>query len=94
MATSAPMRHPRLSSEEIVRLGKEIYEHDLRQQVEPENVGRFLVVDVETKDYEIDDEDVKASLRLLERHPGAALFGLRIGYPAAYRLGGPLRGAR
>ena len=85
------MRHPRVSSEEIVARGKKLYETELRNKVESGNIGRFLVVDVETGDYEIDDEDVRASLRLLDRNPGAAVFGIRIGHPVAYRIGSGFR---
>lgn len=85
------MSHPRISSHEIVQRGKKLYDDKIKSDVEQGNVGRFLVVDVESGDYEIDDEDVKASLRLLDRHPGAPIYGLRIGFPVAYRFGGPLR---
>jgi hypothetical protein len=47
-----------------------------------------VLIDVETGDYEIDREDLDATNRILARRPDAVLYGLRIGYPAAYRLGG------
>jgi hypothetical protein len=50
--------------------------------------GHFLIVDILSGDYEIDEEDLAASNRLLARRPNGVLYGLRIGYPAAYRLGG------
>jgi hypothetical protein len=55
--------------------------------VEAGNIGKFLVLDIESGDYEIDDEDEKASRRILARHPEGVLYGLRIGFAAAYRLG-------
>jgi hypothetical protein len=42
--------------------------------------------------YEIDREDLAATERLLARNPHAMTYGLRIGYEAAYELGGHLRG--
>lgn len=81
----------RIPEEEIDRLGEELYEARLRSIVEtPENLGREIVIDVETGDYEIDTDGLAASLRLLARHPGAALYGARIGYNAVYTLGGVL----
>lgn len=74
---------------EIVRLGKERYERDLRMLVEPIHKGRFLVVDVVTGDYEIADTDRGASAQAKARNPDAVLFGVRIGYPTAYRIGRP-----
>jgi hypothetical protein len=85
------MGHPRFSLEEIGRRGQELYEQSIRPQVETEeNVGKQIVIDIETGDYEIDDDGLAASRRLLAKHPGAALYGARIGYNAVYTLGGVL----
>jgi hypothetical protein len=82
--------HPRFSSEEIGRRGQKWYEKSIRDKVEtPENIGKLLSIDIETGDYEIgDDSDLEAPLRLHARHPGAAVYTLRIGYDAAVSLGG------
>lgn len=76
-----------LSNEEIARLGLERYTRDIQARVEAESSGRFLVLDVITGDYEIDEDDLTASDRLLARRPDALLYGIRIGHPAAYRIG-------
>jgi hypothetical protein len=76
------------TTEEIARRGREVYEREIRREVEPEYRGRFLALDVESGDYEIADDDLDASERLLERRPDALLYGLRIGEAAAYRIGG------
>jgi hypothetical protein len=81
----------RISEEEIDRRGEALYQNHVRPLVEtPENIGREIVIDVETGDYEIDADGMAASRRLLARHPGAALYGARIGYDAVYTLGGVL----
>ncbi len=53
-------------------------------------MGRFLVVDVTTGDYEIADEDLEASERLLKRRPDALLYDQPIGEPGrpSARIGG------
>jgi hypothetical protein len=85
------MGHSRFSLEEIGRRGQELYERAIRPLVETkENVGKQIVIDIETGDYEIDEDGLAASRRLLAKHPGAALFGARIGYNAVYTLGGVL----
>ena len=85
------MPHPRLSDVEIDRRGQEVYEQFIRRKVETvENIGKQIVIDVETGDYEIDSDGLVASRRLLVKHPDAALFGARIGYDAVYALGGAL----
>jgi len=85
------MPHSRVPSEEIDRSGKEIYERDLRALVEiDDNIGKQIVIDIETGEYEIDDSGLDASLRMLKRKPDAALYGARIGYDAVYTFGGTL----
>ncbi len=88
------MGHPRLSDEEIDRRGEALYDQRIRSLVEtPTNLGKQIVIDVETGEYEIDRDGLAASLRILARHPGAALYGLRIGYDVVYSLGGVLSSA-
>ena len=87
------MPHPTLTAEEIARRGEEIYTRDLRARLETEeNQGKFLIIDITTGDYEIDREDLAATERLLARNPNTMTYGLRIGYEAAYELGGHLLG--
>jgi hypothetical protein len=82
------MGHPRYSTEEIVRRGEELYESGIRAKVEQGNTGKILVIDIETGDYEIDDDHLQATRRALAKHPGAALYSLRIGYPSLGKIGG------
>ena len=85
------MPHSRFRNEEIDQRGQEWYDHHIRALVETqENIGKQIVIDIETGDYEIDENGLKASRRLLAKHAGAALYGLRIGYNAVYTIGGVL----
>ena len=77
-----------LTKEEIGVIGRRIYAEQLRDKVEEEHRGQFLVLDIDSGDYEIDKRHIQASLRLLERRPEGTLYGLRIGYPATSRLSG------
>jgi hypothetical protein len=77
-----------LSATEIEALGEAIYANKIPSNVESSNIGWFLVLDVDSGDYEIDKEDVIATKRLLARLPETTVYGLRVGYPSAYRLGG------
>jgi hypothetical protein len=85
------MPHSRLSDEEIDKRGQDLYDEAIRDKVEtPDNIGKQIVIDVETGDYEIDEDGLEASMRLLSRNPDAALLGLRIGFNAVYAIGGVL----
>ena len=71
----------------IAARGKEIYQQQIREKVEPQHRGKFLSVDIETGDYEIDTDDLSPSLRLLAKRPEAVIYSLRIGFRAAHRIG-------
>ncbi len=75
------------------RRAQELYAR-LRPEIErPENIGKLIVMDVESGDYEIDAAGIETSRRLQNRHPGATLYALRIGYKAVETLGGILERA-
>jgi hypothetical protein len=75
---------------EVGRLAHELYGR-LRKQVEtPENIGKMITIDVDTGDFEIDEKGIESSFRLQAKHPGARLFGIRIGYRTAEAIGGVL----
>lgn len=85
------MPHPRYPSGEISRIGAELYANRIRAQVETEeNIGKLISIDIETGDYEIGDDPIETANRLFARHPGAAIYGARIGYDAVYAVGGTL----
>jgi hypothetical protein len=81
------MRDRTYTTEEVVRDGREIYEREVRARVEVAYDGEFVVVDVTTGDWEVDEDDVAASERALTRNPDAVLYFARVGRRAAYRLG-------
>ncbi|MEH2080639.1 MAG: hypothetical protein V7K89_11705 [Nostoc sp.] len=85
------MSHPTLSSQEVARCGKELYQKSIRAKVETqENIGKIISINVETGDYKIGDDLVETSLRLRSKQTNAALWGERIGFDAVYAVGGTL----
>lgn len=62
------MSYSRVPEEEIVPRGREIYERDIRPRLGPEHEGKFVVIDVETGDYEVSD-DGEAFGRAEEKRP-------------------------
>ena len=59
----------------------------LQSKVEPRHNGKFLAIDIETEDYEIDTQGTAAINRLLSKHPNAVIYLVRIGHQTAYQLG-------
>jgi hypothetical protein len=78
---------PRYSKEEFARRGDAIYERDIQPLVEPMHNGKFVVIDIETGDFEIDAEELVAFDRLYARHPDAQPWLRRIGSKYAHRFG-------
>lgn len=82
------MAQPRYTRDEIVERGQALYDQQIRGKVEPEHNGKFLVLDIETGDYEVDTDSRAAFDRADAKRPGAPFYILRVGYPTAVRLGG------
>ncbi|WP_068816475.1 hypothetical protein [Phormidesmis priestleyi] len=81
------VRQPRYSKEEFARRGDEIYESQVRQQVEEGNHGKIVAIDIETGAFEVADDSLSAAKQLLKRLPEAQIFGIRIGHRAVHRFG-------
>jgi hypothetical protein len=78
-----------LSHEEVGYRAKQMYESGIRQQVESdENIGKMVIIDIETGNYAVDKNGLHAALHLGEKNPNARLFGIRIGYNFAASLSG------
>ncbi len=81
----------KLTPDEVVDQGEAIYRERLQAHLEPGNNGKFLVIDINTGDYEMGDDHSATLKRALAKWPDAVLCGLKIGYPATARLSGRLR---
>ena len=77
-------------SEEIARLGDEIYERDVRKQVVADHDGEYVAIDVESGKWAVADEVARRCReRLREKQPEAIdVWLLRVGYRAVGSLGG------
>lgn len=78
-----------LSSEEVAKRAYQLYEGEIRQKVETEeNIGKMVIINIETGDYEVDETGLQAAKNLQVKSPYARLFGIRIGYNVAASFGG------
>jgi hypothetical protein len=81
------VRQLRYSKEEFARRGDEIYEAQVRQQVEEGNHGKIVAIDIETEAFEVAKDSLTASDILLAKHPDAQIWFVRIGHRAVHRVG-------
>jgi hypothetical protein len=82
------VRQPRYSKEEFARRGDEIYESQVRSQVEEGNHRKIVAIDLETGDFEVDASEIAACDRLEARCPDAQIWVVRIGSRHVRRFGG------
>ena len=82
-------------AEEAARLGKEIYERDIRAQVEVDHDGEYVAIDVNSGRWAVAADLLTAASDLRSRHPDAVdVWGIWVGHPALRHFGGrPLRSA-
>ena len=76
---------------DIAARGEAIYKERIRPKVKSVAKGSFVVIDIESGDYEVDAGDASATRRLLNRRPKAVTYGVRVGHRAAYSHVGGFR---
>ena len=81
------IRQPRYSKEELAKRGHQLYDSQIRSQVEANNHGKLVAIDIESGTFEVANDSLTAAKQLLKHHPDAQIFGIRIGYPAVHRFG-------
>jgi hypothetical protein len=52
-----PATEPRRTPEELARLGSEVFERRVRPMLQPEDDGKFVALDVQIGDYEVDEDE-------------------------------------
>ncbi len=83
MSATGPTPH---TPEELARAGSEVFDRQVRPVLRPDDDGKFVAIDIDTGDHEIDADDYAAVKRLRARHPLAEVWLGRDGQPAAYRM--------
>ena len=57
--------------------GEAIYNAQIRPRITPEDAAKFVLVDVLSGDYEVDDRSARATIRLRARRPDAVIHKMR-----------------
>jgi hypothetical protein len=74
-------------AEEFIRRGEEFFEREIRAKVAGEDPHRFLLIDVETGDFETDANEMAAFDRLHARRPDAQIYFRKVGTHISRRFG-------
>ncbi|MDE2966765.1 MAG: hypothetical protein OXS30_04645 [Chloroflexota bacterium] len=76
-------------AEETARLGDEIYEREIRAQVEAEHPGEVVAIDVSSGHWAIGENVIAARERLRKQQPEAFdVWLLRVGHRSLHHYGG------
>ena len=81
------VRQPRYSKEEFAQRGNELYESQVRSEVEEGNLGKIVAIDIETGAFAVADTPISATDQLYDRYPDAQPWVIRIGHQSVYRFG-------
>jgi len=81
------MKTTELTPAEVCERGQRLYDERLRDQLEPQHNGKYVVLDIETGEYEMDADHLAASDRAWTKRPGAPLYGVRVGQRWAGTIG-------
>lgn len=72
--------------EERARLGTEAYERHVRPTLRSEDDGKYVAVDIDTGDHEINERDYTAVSQLRKRRPSAEIWLEKVGQPTACKM--------
>jgi hypothetical protein len=82
---------PRTAQEEVASRAEEIFERRIRPTLEAGAKSRFVAIDVDSEDFEIDERDLLAVNRLRDRHPQARVWLRKTDSPYARIFGATRR---
>ncbi len=75
-----------LPPDKVAALGEAVYDK-IKAEVEANDFGHYLVINVDTGMYEMGNDYILPTERLLSEDAAASLYALRIGYRAVGRIG-------
>lgn len=78
---------PRCSKEEFARRGEEIFESEIRAQLKGVPARYFVLIDIESGNFEVDESELAASDRLRARCPNGQVWMRRVGSRISRRFG-------
>jgi hypothetical protein len=81
-------REQRYENEEVARRGAEMYQRQVKPQMQPSDKGKVVALDIDSGEFEVADDSLTACQRLRERRPDAQIWCERVGFLAVRRFGG------
>ena len=74
--------------DELETKAKAIFDNKILSTLSNSDIGKYLVIDTQTDEWELDESDYQASLRAYNKNPGTRTrYGVRVGHRAVYNIG-------
>ncbi|MFO0812348.1 MAG: hypothetical protein U0796_03965 [Gemmatales bacterium] len=86
-----PIAKRRYSKTDFAARGDAFYEQKVVPCLQPADQGKFVAIDIETGEFEIDQDQMQACDRLYGRVPAAQVWMARVGSRYLHRFGGAAR---
>lgn len=71
---------------EIVRRGEEIYQNELREKLEKEYLGKFVAIEINSKNYFLGETQIEATEKARKKFPDKVTYLIKIGFPAVITM--------
>ena len=82
------VREPHYSKDEYARRGNDIYQRQVLPQIIAEaDEGKIVAIDIDSGAFEVAEDTISASTRLLNQHPDAQIWFVRVGHEGVHRFG-------
>src|ERR1700691_3478234 len=78
----------RYSKEKFVRRGNALVESKVRPNLKAADEDKFVAIDIETGEYELDKNEMKAANRLRKRIPDSQIWLVHVTLGYLHRFGG------
>jgi hypothetical protein len=78
---------PKYSKEEFARRGQAIFAREVAPKLSGANSGKIVAIDIESGEFALDIDTLRAAQALRARIPDAQIWCVRIGSPAVERVG-------
>lgn len=78
----------RYSKEEFARRGDALIESKVRPHLTPADADKFVAIDIETGEYELANNEMRATDRLRKRVPNAQIWLVHVSSGYLHRFGG------
>ena len=79
---------PKYSKEEFSRRGQKIFDSRISKKLQGEDPAKIVAIDIDSGDFEVDDDMIPAVERLRQRRPEAQVWMRRVGSRSVMRFGG------